>query len=61
MGDSTELKASWSFAEGYTIKTELEHKFNKNWTVSATQAFDSQDLGAAHGPYHVGFGASYKL
>lgn len=61
MGDSTELKAGMAFGESYSIRSELEHKYNRNWTVSATQAFDSADLGSKQGPYHVGFGASYKL
>ena len=62
LGEDTEIKSTFSFSEGYTLQAEVEHKYNKNWTLNAIQSFDSAKLSQKNGgPYHVGFGASYKL
>ena len=60
LSDKTSLNASAAWKGAYTIDSSIEHKVDSNWTVGATQSYDS---GAATGqsPYHIGFSASYKL
>ena len=60
--DATTLKATGKLAKDISGRVELAHKYDQNWTLSATQTFDSANLdGSKGGPYHIGFAASYKL
>ena len=61
LSDQTELSAAGNWGEHYDIGMDVEHKVDKNWTVTASQSFSSENLGSAQGPYHIGFTASYKL
>jgi len=64
LSDQTELSASGKWGEDYEVGMEVEHKVDKNWTISAAQSFNSGLLGAAAKapqPYHIGFTATYKL
>ena len=61
MSDSTWLNAQGIADSAYFLRTTVSHKWDKNWTISATQEFDSSSLGKPIGPYHVGFAASYRL
>lgn len=60
LSDKTTLAASGIWEGDYEVESEVEHKVDNNWTVSAKQSFSSS---AATGvsPYHIGFSASYKL
>ena len=60
LSDKTTLSTSGSWQGDYDLESTVEHKVDSNWTVSATQTFNS---GAAAGrsPYHIGFSAAYKL
>lgn len=61
LSDQTEFSVNASFDSAYTVSTDVEHKIDKHWTVSASQDFESDKVGSKAGPYHVGFAASYKL
>ena len=61
LSDDTEISHSVTIGQNFASSMEIEHKFDKNWTVGASQSFDSEGLGKPQGPYHVGFSASYKL
>jgi hypothetical protein len=61
LSDQTELSASGNWSGDYEVGMEVEHKVDKNWTVSAAQQFSSENVGKPQGPYHIGFAASYKL
>ena len=61
LSDDTELCASYSVADTYKVSAEVEHKVSKNWSVKVKQTFDSADVAESHGPYHIGFEATYKL
>ena len=61
LSDQTTVTASGSWDSNYTVSQEVEHKIDSHWTVSATQSFDSANVGTKKSPYHLGFAASYKL
>ena len=47
LSDQTELSASGSWSEDYEVGMKVEHKVDKNWTISASQSFSSGRVGAA--------------
>jgi len=61
LSDQTTVTASGNWDETYSVSQEVQHKIDNNWTVSASQSFDSSSLGGKTSPYHIGFTASYKL
>lgn len=61
LSDQTSVQASASWDKNYTVSQEVTHKIDKNWTVSCTQSFDSEQVGSKNSPYHIGFAAAYKL
>ena len=64
LSEQTELSASGKWGKDYEVGMEVEHKVDKNWTISAAQSFNSELIGAASKapqPYHIGFTATYKL
>jgi len=60
LSDKTSLSASGIWAGDYEVESEVEHKVDNNWTVSAKQSFSSEPV-TGISPYHIGFSASYKL
>merc|ERR1712156_1351076 len=47
LSDQTELSASGSWGKDYEVGMEVEHKVDKNWTISASQSFSSERVGAS--------------
>jgi hypothetical protein len=61
LSDQTSLTAAASWGKDVNVNQTVEHKCDKNWTVSATQSFDQELVGTKQGAYHIGFAATYKL
>ena len=61
LSDATSLEAAASWDTGVAVNQTVEHQCDKNWTVSATQTFDSELIGTKQGAYNVSFGVTYKL
>ena len=68
LSDKTSLSFGSKHAGDHECDMEVTHQIDGNWTVSASQSFDSgkaakfaarKECGAR--PYHLGFTATYKL
>jgi len=60
LSDKTTLATNAIWQGDYDIESSVEHKVDSNWTVSATQTYNSS-APTGCSPYHIGFSASYKL
>lgn len=61
LSDATSLDVSGSWGGDVNVSQTVSHKCDKNWTVSATQTYDQENLKRSQGAYHIGFGLTYKL
>ena len=61
LSDATSLEAAGKWGKDVEFEQTVTHQCDKNWTVSATQSFDSGLLGTKQGSYSIGFGVTYKL
>ena len=61
LSDATSLSAAASWGKDVNVNQTVEHKCDKNWTVSAAQSFDQELLGTNEGAYNISFGVTYKL
>lgn len=61
LSDATTLEGSGKLSDQIEFEQTVTHQCNSNWTVSATQGFDSGRLGTTQGAYSLGFGVTYKL
>jgi len=43
------------------VSQTVTHQCDKNWTVKATQDFDSSKIGTEQTGYNLHFGVTYKL
>ena len=59
LSDQTSLTAAASWGKDIDINQTVEHKCDKNWTVSATQSFNQDLTGTKQGPYNIRFGVTY--
>jgi len=61
LNEHTSMGYTWTLGEHFLYNQSVNHKFDKNWTVSVNQAYDNSRLGTKQAPYDIGFGISYKI
>jgi len=61
LSGKTDLEAAASWDSNITVSQTVTHQCDKNWTVKATQDFDSSKIGTEQTGYNLHFGVTYKL
>jgi len=61
LSKASSLGYTWTLGKNWAYNQTVDHKLDEHWTVSATQAFDSERLSGKQPAYDLGFSATYKL
>lgn len=61
LNEHTSMGYTWICGESALYNQSVNHKFDKNWSVSVNQAYDNSRLGTKQAPYDIGFGVTYKI
>lgn len=61
LSKASSLGYTWSLGKTWAYNQTVDHKVDDHWTVSATQAFDSDRLSTKQPAYDLGFAVTYKL